>query len=64
MSKKKIDQSAPQNDGFPPVASSGDFTGLIPAGLNSSEELEAYNEMYAFIPPTDINTKNAGKDTK
>lgn len=64
MSKKKTNQSTPQNDGFPPVASSGDFTGLIPAGLNSSEELEAYNEMYAFIPPADINNKNTGNNTK
>ena len=63
--KKRLNlNNMPQSDGFPPVASSGDFTGLIPAGLNSTEELEAYNEMYAFLPSAETetkNTKNIGK---
>ena len=64
MSNKKIKSTSPQNDGFPPVASSGDFTGLIPSGINSDQELEAYNEMYAFIPPANTNTKNDTNTTK
>lgn len=62
MNKDKFNKNTPQNDGFPPVASSNDFTGLIPAGIDSSQELEYYNEMYAFIPLANINTKNQ-KDT-
>lgn len=34
-----------------PVSSSGDCTGLIPAGVKKEEELEAYQEMYNFLPP-------------
>lgn len=45
MDKKKIDI-----DVDCPVCSAGDCTGLIPAGLDSESELEAYNEMYNFIP--------------
>lgn len=64
MNKDRLNKNIPQNDGFPPVASSNDFTGLIPAGIDSSQELEYYNEMYAFIPPTDVNTKNQKNTTK
>lgn len=64
MQDKKIYNPTPQNDGFPPVASTGDFTGLIPAGISSDQELEAYNEMYAFIPPSAIDTKNSENTTK
>ena len=32
--------------------SSFDCTGLIPYALQSDEEIEAYNEMYHFMPPT------------
>jgi hypothetical protein len=59
----KVDEH-PQSDGFSPVASTGDFTGLIPAGLNSDEELHAYEEIYAFVPPAKVetkSTKNTGK---
>lgn len=28
-----------------------DCTGLIPYALQSDEEIEAYNEMYHFMPP-------------
>lgn len=64
MSDKKIYKPIPQNDGFPPVASTEDFTGLVPAGLSSQQELEAYNEMYAFIPPVSVNTQNDKNSTK
>ncbi|MCC8068295.1 MAG: hypothetical protein LIO71_00785 [Ruminococcus sp.] len=64
MHDKKIYKSVPQNDGFPPVASNSDFTGLIPAGVDSDQELEAYNEMYAFIPPSTVDTKNTKNTTK
>lgn len=37
--------------GFDPVSSAGDCTGLIPAGIKKEEELEAYEEMYNFLPP-------------
>ncbi len=33
-----------------PVCSTGEMTGLIPSGQNSQTELEAYNEMFSFIP--------------
>ena len=45
MDKRKIDI-----DIDCPACSSGDCTGLIPSGLKNSDELEAYNEMYNFIP--------------
>lgn len=63
--KNRVDTtSCPQSDGFSPVASSGDFTGLIPAGLDSKGELEAYDEMYAFLPSADVGTKNVKNTTK
>lgn len=31
-------------------ASVHECTGLIPAGIPSDAEIEAYNEMYSFIP--------------
>ena len=31
--------------------SSFDCTGLIPYALQSDDEIEAYNEMYHFMPP-------------
>ena len=34
-----------------PAASSMDCTGLIPSGLKSRNELEAYEELYPFTPP-------------
>ena len=58
MKKISNTNNPPQNDGFPPVVSSCDFTGLIPTGLNSEEELEAYNQMYAFMPSAEVETKN------
>ncbi len=45
MDKRKIDIEIDC-----PVCSSGDCTGLIPAGISSKDEIEAYNEMYNFIP--------------
>jgi hypothetical protein len=64
MKNTKINKELPQNDGFSPIASSGDFTGLIPSGGGLDQELESYNEMYAFLPvvnPNDKNLKNRGK---
>jgi hypothetical protein len=58
MDRKKLAQSNPQNDGISPIVSSGDFTGLIPAGGDLNQELEAYNEMYAYIPQADIPEEN------
>lgn len=53
--KKKTD---PENqriidsyDYLGPAASSMDCTGLIPSGLKSRNELEAYEELYPFTPP-------------
>lgn len=34
-----------------PACSSGDCTGLIPAGVEDEDELEAYKEMYNFTNP-------------
>lgn len=45
MDKRKIDI-----DNDCPACSNGDCTGLIPAGLSSDEQLEAYKELYNFIP--------------
>ncbi|MGN1412395.1 MAG: hypothetical protein ACI4WH_07830 [Oscillospiraceae bacterium] len=64
MKNKSNINNPPQSDGFSPVASSGDFTGLIPVGIDSNEELEAYNQMYAFLPSSEVeakNIKNIGK---
>lgn len=33
------------------ACSSTDCTGLIPAGVSDSEELEAYEELYPYQPP-------------
>lgn len=55
MDKKKIDI-----DIDCPVCSADDLTGLIPAGMKTDEELEAYNEMYNFIPEP-ITEKKANK---
>ena len=32
-------------------ASTQDCTGLIPRGLQSDEEVEAYEEVYHYLPP-------------
>ena len=32
-------------------ASTQDCTGLIPRGLQSDEEVEAYEEIYHYLPP-------------
>ena len=32
-------------------ASTQDSTGLIPRGLQSDEEVEAYEEVYHYLPP-------------
>ncbi len=64
MNSKYYKKTFDKNDEFTPVASDTDFTGLIPAGLNSTQELEAYNEMYKFIPPTNVSTNNKGNTTK
>jgi hypothetical protein len=64
MKDTKINKDVPQSDGFSPIASSEDFTGLIPSGGNLEQELESYNEMYAFLPivkPDDKNNKNHAK---
>ena len=34
-----------------PAASATDCTGLIPSGLDSQAELDAYEELYPFTPP-------------
>ncbi len=39
------------------AASTQDMTGLIPSGPTSKEELEAYEELYHFLPP-DSEAKN------
>lgn len=42
------------------ISSSGDCTGLIPAGVKDEQQLEEYQEMYNFLPPNsfDTNEKN------
>lgn len=40
------------------ASSAGDCTGLIPSGVNSASEIEAYNEVYSFLP------KAIAKDSK
>lgn len=34
-----------------PACSSGDCTGLIPAGVEDEDELESYKDMYNFTNP-------------
>lgn len=43
--KKEIDIDADC-----PVCSSGDLTGLIPAGIQNDAQLESYEDMYSFVP--------------
>lgn len=46
-------------------SSVGDCTGLIPAGLNSDSELEAYNELYSFLPqPVSTEKKDLRKKSQ
>ncbi len=45
------------------AASSQDMTGLIPAAPESTEELEAYEELYHFLPPNS-RAKNIGTEAQ
>ena len=38
-------------DDYMQAGSAMDCTGLIPASVNSDEELDNYNELYSFLPP-------------
>lgn len=45
--------------------SSTDCTGLIPAGLNSQAEAEAYEELYPYVtPPVLLKEEEETKDKK
>ena len=46
------------------AASSQDCTGLIPSAPLSEAELDSYEELYPFLPPSDIKDNNeAPEDT-
>ena len=47
---------------YMPAASSGDCTGLIPAGNPSEDELENYSELEHFEPPK--SKKKTGQEKK
>ena len=44
-------------DSFCPASSVGEMTGLIPAGLKSEDEIEAYEEIIDFLPPGSVKEK-------
>ena len=48
---KENQQRIDDFDSLQNAASSTDCTGLIPALPGSEEELEAYNELYQYLPP-------------
>ncbi|MBQ8010464.1 MAG: hypothetical protein IJY06_08600 [Oscillospiraceae bacterium] len=54
MQKKPFDPNEERTPLFPveemTTMSDTDMTGLIPAGPESREELESYEEMYGFMP--------------
>lgn len=39
-----------EEDDYLKASSSQDCTGLIPSGIQSSAELESYEELYPFLP--------------
>lgn len=49
--KKTNEEIIDSYDYLSNAASTTDCTGLIPAGLNSKAELEAYESLYKFTPP-------------
>ena len=49
--KKTTQQLIDEYDYLANAASSQDCTGLIPFAPTSSEEIEAYQDLYHFLPP-------------
>lgn len=61
--KKKKEKEAfvfPPEDDFA-CCSGTDCTGLIPAGLTSEEEAEAYQELYPYMTPPAVSQKPRSK---
>ena len=50
MKKKTNRELIDDYDYLSNAASAMDCTGLIPAGLDDEAELEAYQELYSFLP--------------
>ena len=48
--KTKLDYKEHKDYGMQKCGESTDCTGLIPSLPQSDDEVEAYNEMYAFLP--------------
>ena len=46
------------------VSSSGDCTGLIPAAITDDQQIDAYQEMYNFLPPEPAREINSKKQEK
>lgn len=51
MKDKKNQEIIDEFDYLSNAASTQDCTGLIPSGPVSTEEVEAYEELYHFLPP-------------
>ena len=56
-SKKSNQERIDACDYLASAASSMDCTGLIPSAPTSRAELEAYEELYPFLPPVENRTK-------
>lgn len=50
MSKENKKTPLTEDDDYLKASSSQDCTGLIPSGIQSSAELESYEELYPFLP--------------
>ena len=50
MDKKDIKKIDLLDDHCPAI-STGDMTGLIPAGITDEEEIDSYEDIYRFLPP-------------
>lgn len=47
-----------------PVSSVGEMTGLIPTSVTSEMELEAYNEMFSFVPKAVTKSRYQANDQR
>lgn len=63
MKKKSAKQLIDDFDYLTNAASSMDCTGLIPSLPQSEEELESYNDVVQYMPPTVLNREKPNKSS-
>lgn len=61
MKKKSTEQLIDDFDYLANAASSMDCTGLIPSLPQSEAELESYNDVVQYMPPTTTNQEKTNK---